>query len=170
MSEANAKKEFLFGLIMLAFGGVYLALTMLLPRFGTIDSATIPYLLAVLMTALGIIQTAAAARRMAAAKREKAESPGRTVPAGADYRTVALTGLLIALYVFLLDAVGFPVMSALYLFAQMIVLTPSRLGKRYALYAIIAVIASAAVYYTFLYAFDLMLPDGELWYRIGLFA
>lgn len=180
----QARKDLAFGIIVLIIGLVYLGLTMQLPRKGGIDSATVPYILAALITALGVIQIAGAVRQrrreeerarslkselMEAAGDAARNDPGRT-PAAArpDYGTVAATAFLIFAYVALLNYFGFPTMSAAYLFIQFIVLTPANAKKRYVLYAVIAVVAAGAIYYSFLWAFDIMLPSGDFWYERGI--
>lgn len=165
---SKSKKELVFGIIVLAAGLIYLAMTVQLPRSGTIDSATVPYIIALVITVLGVLQIISAVRL----SRTDPASNDRQAVAGADrpdYRTVAKTAGLIALYVIFLDMFGFPLMSALYLFVQFVVLTPNYLRKNYPVYAIIAVVTSLFVYYLFLYAFDMMLPDGNFWWDIGLF-
>lgn len=180
----QARKDLTFGIIVLAIGLIYSGLTLQLPRKGGIDSATVPSLLAVLITALGVIQIVGAVK-LRRREEERAKSLKSEAMAAAgdaakdcgcavapaqrpDYKTVAITAVLIFLYVALLDHLGFLVMSALYLFAQITALTPVYVKKNYLLYAVIAVIASAGVYYIFLWSFDIMLPHGNFWYDRGI--
>lgn len=178
---SNARKELSFGIIVLAVGLVYFFLTVQLPRKGAIDSATAPYLLSLLMVGLGIAQIAVCirkqkseSRRAKSLKSEVIEIAGHASAAAAplssrpDYKTVASTALLILLYVVFLNYFGFLVMSALYLFLQISLLTPMRQKKRYFLYCFIAVTVSVVIYYTFLWAFDIMLPHGDFWYDRGI--
>lgn len=160
----QSRKELTFGIIVLAIGAIYLFLTTQLPRKAGIDSATVPYLLATIMCGLGVIQI------VGAVKSRRGETAGANASAEnrPDYKTVAVTALFIFLYVALLDHMGFLVMSALYLFVQISALTPVYIKKNYLLYAIISVVASAFVYYTFLWAFDIMLPSGNFWYDRGI--
>ncbi len=51
-------------------------------------------------------------------------------------------------------------MTVVYLFTQFIVLTPVDRKVNYLMYAVIAISTSAAVYLTFRYAFDMILPVG----------
>lgn len=162
-------KELAFGCIMLAFGLVYLLLTMQLPRKEGIDSATIPFILAVVIVALGALQIVFSWPRASDAP-AAAESRIASPSSRPDYRTIIITAALILAYVALLNWFGFPLMSILYLFVQMIVLTPSYAKKKYWLYAVVAVTVSLFVYYMFRWAFDLMLPDGDVWYELGLFS
>ncbi|WP_313506270.1 tripartite tricarboxylate transporter TctB family protein, partial [Stutzerimonas kunmingensis] len=66
------------------------------------------------------------------------------------------------IYVVLLGPVGFPIMTALYLYLQFIVLTPVDHKVRHLPYAAIAVVTSAVIYLLFREAFDLLLPAGLL--------
>lgn len=79
-----------------------------------------------------------------------------------DYRTVWKTLGLIVAYAALMEPVGFPVMTVVYLFAQFIVLTPLDKKVNYPMYLIIAVLTSTVVYLTFRQAFDMLLPVGVL--------
>lgn len=175
----KSQKELCFGLGMFLFGLVYFILTMQLPRKGSIDSATVPYFLSSLIMLLGVIHVANNWRNM---KRETVArasvvsegGPGKDCSCApdagirrVDYKTVLLTGVLIFLYVALLAPFGFPLMSSLYLFFQIILLTPSYEKRNYPLFAAISVVASVAVYYTFLWSFDMMLPNGDVWYDLG---
>jgi putative tricarboxylic transport membrane protein len=163
------RKDMTFGVIVLAIGLVYFFLTTQLPRKAGIDSATVPYFLSTLITALGVIQLVGAYTKRAAAREVQASEPAAAATQRPDYATVGVTALLIFLYVAFLDHLGFLVMSALYLFVQISVLTPVHKKKKYLLYAVISVVASAFVYYTFLWAFDIMLPSGNFWYDRGIY-
>ena len=148
------KREFAVGAFFLAVGLGYLYLTSNLPRKQFIDAAFVPYVLSVTMCLLGVLQL------WQAHKLGASEASG----AGdkADYRTVAKTLGLIVAYAALLEPVGFPIMTVVYLFTQFIVLTPVDKKVNYVLYGVIAIATSAAVYMTFRYAFDMILPVGVI--------
>ena len=148
------KREFAVGIVFLAVGLGYLYMTSTLPRKQFIDAAFIPYILAITMCLLGVLQ-------LREARRLPADEPSGAGD-NADYRTVFKTLGLIVAYVALLQPVGFPIMTVIYLFAQFIVLTPLDKKVNYPMYATIAIITSATVYMTFRYAFDMMLPVGLL--------
>lgn len=149
------KREFVLGLIMLAAGIAYLILTSQLPRKQFIDAAFVPYVLGGIMTLLGILQLRAARALEAKAAEQRQGEP-------VDYLTVAKTIGLIVVYIALMEPVGFPIMTVLYLVAQFTVLTPSEKKPNFFLYAFIAVLTSVCVYVLFRYAFDMMLPVGIL--------
>jgi len=153
------KSEVLLGIVMLSAGLLYLFLTMNLPRKGFVDAAFVPYVLALAMCALGVLQ-------MLAGRRPSLEVPSETDAAAeggtADYRTVLKTLGLIVAYIALLDPIGFPIITAIYLFVQFIVLTPADNKVNYRAYGLIAIVSSAVIFVTFRYGFDLLLPAGLL--------
>lgn len=74
---------------------------------------------------------------------------------------VAFSLVSIALYIFLINILGFMISTALYIFAQITLLAPK--GKvNYLLFTVVSLIVSSSIYYTFVKAFDLMLPAGIL--------
>lgn len=153
----NSKKrsEILLGLIMLLVGIGYLWATTTVPRKDHIDASFVPYALGVLCSLLGVLQLLSALRLAASSN---VEEEGLRV----DYATVAKTVVLIVGYVALLSYVGFPIMTTVYLLAQLYVLTPNDQQPRWLLYGCVAVASSVAIYLLFRDAFDLMLPLGWL--------
>lgn len=149
------RSEFLLGLIMLLLGVGYLWATAAIPRKEHIDASFVPYALGVICGLLGVLQLLAAVRLSATSS---VENDGVRV----DYATVAKTVALIVGYVALLSYVGFPIMTTVYLLAQLHVLTPNDQQPRWMLYGCVAVVSSAAIYLLFRDAFDLMLPLGWL--------
>lgn len=155
--DTYKKKELIVGAVMLCAGVFYLILTINLPRKGTIDASTVPYVLAVGLCLLGFLQLWGA-RKAVRPEIDKDETPKEA----ADYPTVLKTLALIAIYIALLETVGFLIITVLYLYAQFIVITPRDQKVNHLTYAIIAVIASVSIYFTFRHGFDLMLPAGFL--------
>ena len=149
------RMEFFLGLIMLFVGLAYLWATTAIPRKDCIDVSFVPYVLGSMCSLLGVFQLLAAAKL-------KATSGSSDDTAQVDYATVAKTVGLIVGYVALLSSVGFPIMTMVYLMAQLYVLTPTDQKPRWVLYATVAVVTAAAVYLLFRNAFDLMLPLGML--------
>lgn len=154
MNDAK-KRELALGGFILVAGIAYLLLTSQLPRKQFIDAAFVPYVLGSIMTVLGVLQLRAARAFVSKAPSDKIED-------AVDYATVVKTVGLVVAYVALMEYVGFPIMTVLYLVAQFVVLTPARKKANYVLYSVIAVITSALVFLTFRYAFDMMLPVGPL--------
>ena len=80
-----------------------------------------------------------------------------------DIRVTAVVASLVVMfiYILLLEAIGFVIMSALYLFAQFFILMHKD-ERNYSRMAIAAVVLSVVVYIVFVYAFQLRLPSGLL--------
>ncbi|TWI52633.1 putative tricarboxylic transport membrane protein [Pseudomonas duriflava] len=154
--EGHKKKELVIGVVMLGAGLSYLFMTMNLPRKGFIDAAFVPYVLAFILCLLGILQLIAS-RKPATSQ---AESEDDNTPI--DYATVLKTLGLIVLYAALLKAVGFLLMTTVYLYLQFMVLTPVSQRVKHVSYLIIAAVASVSIYFIFRHGFDLMLPAGFL--------
>jgi len=159
--DTYKRKELLVGALMLGAGLFYLFLTINLPRKGFIDASTVPYVLSIGLCLLGVLQlvTATKAIQPPADPDVDAEPSDNTPP---DYPTVFKTLGLIAVYVALLQKVGFPLMTVLYLYAQFIVITPRERKINHIAYIVIAVVSSAFIFVTFRQGFDLMLPTGFL--------
>lgn len=150
---------------MLAAGLGYLYLTVNLPRRGTgsasfVDASFVPYILASLMIGLGALQIVAELRVTKAAARRDPDAG--TEDGSASYWTVAVTLALVAAFAAALRPLGFPIVTALYLFLQFIVLTPNDRRVSYPLYAGLAVASSLVIFVTFRYGFQLLLPAGPL--------
>ncbi|WP_019339081.1 tripartite tricarboxylate transporter TctB family protein [Stutzerimonas stutzeri] len=157
--DTYKKKELLVGALMLGAGLFYLFLTINLPRKGFIDASTVPYVLSVGLCLLGVLQLLTANRATHPPVDADADPSAGTPP---DYPTVFKTLGLIAVYVALLQKVGFPIMTVLYLYAQFIVITPREQKINHITYIVIAVVTSAVIFFTFRQGFDLMLPTGFL--------
>ncbi|XKY14446.1 tripartite tricarboxylate transporter TctB family protein [Stutzerimonas stutzeri] len=156
------RKELLVGALMLGAGLFYLFLTINLPRKGFIDASTVPYVLAVGLCLLGVLQLLAARKATQPPADPDADADPSAAATPPDYPTVFKTLALIAVYVALLQQVGFLIMTVLYLYAQFIVITPREQKVNHISYIIIAVVTSAAIFYLFRQGFDLMLPTGVL--------
>lgn len=162
MTTAN-KKELIIGVAMLGASIAYLVMAYRVPGHDGIDAATVPTLLAILLCLLGALQTLSAiGNRVRPAAESDADAPEQTSASVVEPLTVLKTLGLILIYVVLLGPVGFPIMTALYLYLQFIVLTPVNQKVRHLLYAAIAVVTSAVIYLLFREAFDLLLPAGLL--------
>ncbi|KKJ98676.1 tripartite tricarboxylate transporter TctB family protein [Stutzerimonas chloritidismutans] len=162
MTTAN-KKELTIGVAMLGASIAYLVMAYRVPGHDGIDAATVPTLLAILLCLLGALQTLSAiGNRARPAAESDADAPEQTSASVVEPLTVLKTLGLILIYVVLLGPVGFPIMTALYLYLQFIVLTPVNQKVRHLLYAAIAVVTSAVIYLLFREAFDLLLPAGLL--------
>lgn len=152
--DTYKRNELLIGMAMLAVGLGYLFMTMALPRRGFVDSAFVPYILAIALCLLGTLQL------LAGKKLPKNAAKADQEKAVIDYLSVIKSFALVIIYVALLEKVGFVIMTALYLYVQFIVLTPLDQKANHLLYTAIAVIASVSIYFLFRQGFDLLLPAG----------
>ncbi|WP_418643761.1 tripartite tricarboxylate transporter TctB family protein [Stutzerimonas kunmingensis] len=162
MTTTN-KKDLIIGVAMLGASIAYLVMAYRVPGHDGIDAATVPTLLAILLCLLGALQTLSAiGNRARPAAESDADAPEQTSTSVVEPLTVLKTLGLILIYVVLLGPVSFPIMTALYLYLQFIVLTPVDHKVRHLPYAAIAVVTSAVIYLLFREAFDLLLPAGLL--------
>ena len=155
MGDAK-KREYVLGFVILIAGIVYLVMASQLKvpeRPGVhVDASFVPYVLSSIMCILGVLQLRAAKNYVPKPKAGNSDD--------VDYGTVGKTIGLVFGYVALMSYLGFPLMTVLYLVAQFTVLTPHDKKVNYVLYSVIAVLASAFIYLTFRYTFDMMLPVG----------
>ncbi|NEU31306.1 tripartite tricarboxylate transporter TctB family protein [bacterium LRH843] len=78
-----------------------------------------------------------------------------------NYKKVVIAILYFTIYVALMKPIGFLLMTAIYLFATMLLLS-SPTQRKIPLFLIISVVTSVAVYYIFKDLFYLILPAGIL--------
>ncbi|MBZ4646213.1 MAG: hypothetical protein JG777_1702 [Clostridia bacterium] len=125
-----------------------------------IGAAFVPQLVGIFLAILSVVIIIGAIRQLKSGEqtntKETAGEEGQI-----NHISVIATFVLIALYIALLDKVGFLIMTAVYLFAQFYVLA-NKAERKIPLFAAVAVAASAVIYYTFVYGFQLMLPAGIL--------
>ena len=80
-----------------------------------------------------------------------------------DTKGGSLTIAALVLYVLLFDVLGFLVSTTLYLFTQMLILSVHR-NRNLPLFAAVSVTVGVIVYALFVKAFDLILPQGILYF------
>lgn len=147
--------ELIFGLIILAFDVFYFILTTQIPRKGAIIDATfVPYLLCAIFTLLAVLQIVHGVRVM------KNFDAAQAKPENVDVKTVAYTLACIAIYILVLEPIGFILSTTAFLFCMFTILTPVHTKRNYILYGIIAVATALFVYLAFRYGLSLMLPQG----------
>lgn len=154
--DSYKRKELFAGVAMLGAGVAYLVMTLNLPRRGFVDAAFVPWVLAVALCLLGALQLWA--------WRQLPDKPAESAEAAEpiEYSTVIKSVALVLLYTALMEFVGFPIMTALYLYAQFIVLTPADQKIKHLQYGFIAVLSAVLIYFIFRHGFDLLLPVGLL--------
>ena len=150
------KADFGVGVFFLVFCIVYFVLAAQLPPSKIMDVG--PDFMPKLYACIGALLSIGL---IAGSFRPKAAEEGGEAEQKSEYDHVLLSFLLLIAYVMLLDLVGFLLMTALYLFFQMLVLAPKEKRKP-ALFAIIAVICAVTVFFVFRRAFEIQLPLGIL--------
>jgi putative tricarboxylic transport membrane protein len=123
-----------------------------------INSRFFPYLIAGFLFLASLFEFFACIRRLS-----RARAPG-DAKAGMDKAgifRIAATLLLLGAYVALLNTLGFLIMTVVYLFGQILLLTPD--WKRHIPFAAcLSAAASGLIYWTFAHVLTLMLPRGPL--------
>jgi hypothetical protein len=127
----------------------------------SIGADFLPRLMAVILVALGLVLVYENLRANAAVApgRGGADS-GKPFPVSGSL-LVVVNILLFCLYLFFLEDIGFLICTALYLFAQMWLLT-APVRRRPLLFAVVSVFTSAVSYYLFVLVFQVILPAGIL--------
>lgn len=156
----HKKKELIIGVAMLGVALGYVLMTLKLPGHSGVDAAFVPGLLAGMLCLLAVIQLFSAFTAPQAPADILPHVDAQEPDSGLDVMTVVKTLALIVGYIALMNPVGFPIMTVVYLYLQFIVLTPVDHKVRHVSYALIALITSAVIYLLFREAFDLMLPAG----------
>ena len=80
-----------------------------------------------------------------------------------DKGEVIASFIALTIYVALLEPIGFVIMTIIYTFAQILILTPrEKWGKNFVPAAIVALIAGILLYYIFKIQLSVLLPSGIL--------
>ena len=157
------------GVVIALFSLWYLSLVPGIQTFTGLGSTPltnhfVPYLwggfllvLAIWLIIRGFVKRSAFIK--AGGKREKFD-----LKAGIDEkREVILSFAALVLYVGLMGPVGFVPMTILYLFAQILILTPAKNWKKtYVPALIVGIICAVLFYYIFRYKLNVLLPQGIL--------
>lgn len=78
-----------------------------------------------------------------------------------DYREVVISFVFLAIYIAFLESVGFIIMTALYVFAEILVLS-EKAKRNYIVSAVVAVAAALLLYFIFVKSLNVLLPGGIL--------
>ncbi|MEG1720068.1 MAG: tripartite tricarboxylate transporter TctB family protein [Pseudoflavonifractor sp.] len=149
------------GVIVLLFAAVLFIATFSIRQIVgmTIGATFFPRVAAAILALLGTIIVVRGILVLRSAPKSTGEKKKFKLSEGA-LCTILTLGLF-AIYALLMEPLGFLISTALYLFFQMIVLSPKE-KRKYPLFAIISVVASVAIYFAFTKLFYLMLPPGIL--------
>lgn len=151
--------DLVLGIVFAVFAiAMYVGADALPPNLlGGVGSDFVPKIIAIGILILVVFQLKAGITTLKNYKPDAAEAD-EDKP---EYRRVVATIAVLTAYVFLMSTVGFMISSAVYLFLQILILTPKG-RKNYILFAVIAIVASAAIYFIFKNCLNVMLPAGFL--------
>ncbi len=149
---SDKKKNILTSVIFLAFGAfVYIeSLGIKHMMANDVGSAFFPKVISIAMIAVAVV------RLVMSLREPETEKKGGT---GNDPKGGLLTILLILAYVMAFNSVGFLISTAIYLFLQMLVLTPAE-KRKLPILAIISIAAPLFIYTLFVYIINTPLPKG----------
>ncbi|WP_404450267.1 tripartite tricarboxylate transporter TctB family protein [Sutcliffiella horikoshii] len=141
------------GLTLAFFAGIYLLLSYQIPNYpyALVDADVVPKGLGFLLLILSIL--------LFVQKKEETEQEKekRTIPKKELYVLLGVAGFIL-IYIFLLEIVGFVIMTATFVFT-----CSSFLGyKKYKVSALVAIIFSLLLYFLFNYLLLIHLPPGVL--------
>lgn len=163
------RKDIISGAVIGAASIIYLLLTCQIniftgPGAAPLSARFVPAMWGAILLVLSIMLLVRGLmnRKAAIQKAETAEKGGFSLKGFYLQNTeVILTFVVLAVYIYLLKPVGFLIMSALYIFAEALIL--SKRGKRHVLTALLlAVAASALIDFVFVRLLYVMLPKGIL--------
>ncbi|MGM0835312.1 MAG: tripartite tricarboxylate transporter TctB family protein [Bacillota bacterium] len=143
----------LLGLVLATFAMVYLFFSFQIPSYtyATVDANVVPKGLGFLLLFLAVLLF------FQRAKETEAERQKRTIPRK-ELLILLAVAFFILIYIFLLETVGFVLMTTLFIFT-----CSTFLGyKKYKISAIVAMLYSLALYFLFNYLLLIYLPSGLL--------
>jgi putative tricarboxylic transport membrane protein len=165
LKKLKADGETILSIFLFLLGAAFFALTFTFEEYGgfggyNISAKRMPQILGI---ALCVCAACNIQFSLVRAQRKTESNDKQHDPAAAMSDIVRgwLTFALMVTYIALLDSIGFLIMSAIYVFFQILLLS-KREQKNYFGAAIAAVASSATIYYLFLYGFKMILPIGLL--------
>ncbi|MBR1407343.1 MAG: tripartite tricarboxylate transporter TctB family protein [Clostridia bacterium] len=155
-------KDLILGIVMLLLSGGYLFYARQIktrPKLtpGYASAQIMPTLLGVLLAILSVLCIIQGVRNM---KKQETEGNAKKVDRG-DLMAVLLTFAVIVGYVIILPMAGFCLATVIYLFLQMIILSPAD-KRNYGLFCIVAVAFTAIVFIAFRIGLQQLLPRGVI--------
>lgn len=152
--------DIVVGVFFMALSAVMISMARMLPKSKVMDIGPdfMPTVIGCITFILAAILTVLSVKNKKMHEAELANAPVDDC----DYKRVLLSALLVLVYVFILQPVGFLVSTLLYLPLQMFVLAPDdQKGKKQIIQlAVIDVIFTMVVFFLFRYGFKIILPVG----------
>ena len=163
------KSDLITGIIAAAFSVFYLSQTTTIKIFGGatggVNARTVPEIWGSCLLILSILLIVRSIYGMAKAKKNPTlPEQGNFIKNLIDKREVVYTFALLIGYAALMKPVGFIITSIIYVFLQILILTPikKRSRKVMGIAAVMAVTFSTVLYYVFTKYFMVLLPPGIL--------
>ncbi len=167
--NSNYRLDIVPGIVIALFALAYLLMVPTIQTFTGLGSTPltnhfVPYLWGGFLLFLGLYVAFRGFRKRAAF----IKAGGKVTPfdlrkAIDEKREVIGSFVILTIYVALMDAVGFVPMTIIYLFFQILVLTPKHEWKKaYVPALIVGVVCAVVLYYIFRYHLNVLLPSGIL--------
>ena len=169
MKNKQYKLDIIPGIVLAVFSIAYLSMIPSIQTFTGLGSTPltnhfIPYLWGgvVLCLSLGIIVRGLRKRKKYLAEGGKIEKTSLKAIL-MEKREVVASFIALGLYVGLMGVIGFLITTVVYLFVQILILTPrEKWKKNYVPAAITAVVAGVVLFFIFRYVLNVLLPVGIL--------
>ncbi len=160
------KKNLIPGIVLTIFSIIYLVLTSQIKKFSGLGSdplgaRAIPYLWGISLLVLSLILVARGIkqRNLAIKNNTLVKSELNFTGMIKENREIVLTFVSLAVYIALLEPVGFLIMTAVYLFVQTLILTPKE-KRNYIVTLITSIVIAVALDYVFVCLLNVLLPLG----------
>lgn len=160
------KKNLIPGIVLTIFSIIYLVLTSQIKKFSGLGSdplgaRAIPYLwgISLLVLSLILVVRGIKQRSLAIKNNTFVKSQLNLSSMIKENREIVLTFVSLAVYIALLEPVGFLIMTAVYLFAQTLILTPKE-KRNYIVTLITSIVIAVALDYVFVCLLNVLLPLG----------
>ena len=164
-------RDIILGSLMLVFSGFYLTVAQgiktrpkLTPAYAS--AKIVPILLGVLLAILSVICIIEGVYKMKKYGTTMTNVKPDSKQVAGDAFAVIATFALMIVYAIALPIVGFSLSTALYLFLQISLLAPAK-KRNLKLYAIIAVVFTMVVFFTFRVGLSMLLPRGVIEALLG---
>lgn len=160
------KKNLISGIVLTIFSIIYLVLTSQIKKFSGLGSdplgaRAIPYLwgISLLVLSLILVVRGIKQRNLAIKNNTLVKSELNFTGIIKENREIVLTFVSLAVYIALLEPVGFLIMTAVYLFVQTLILTPKE-KRNYIVTLITSIVIAVALDYVFVCLLNVLLPLG----------
>ena len=160
------KKNLIPGIVLTIFSIIYLVLTSQIKKFSGLGSdplgaRAIPYLwgISLLVLSLILVVRGIKQRNLAIKNNTLVKSELNFTGMIKENREIVLTFVSLAVYIALLEPVGFLIMTAIYLFIQTLILTPKE-KRNYIVTLITSIVIAVALDYVFVCLLNVLLPLG----------